>query len=82
MLLEIAARVAPETEIEEIEVRGVSLAERLRFQGSPTIRTDAVVVEPGSADPGDHTPRCRLHRTDAGLVGLSDPAWIEAALGR
>ena len=82
LLRDAVARVAPETGIEEIEAGDPGVAERLRFPGSPTIRIDGADVEPGFTDPGDHTPRCRLYRTDAGLGGLPDPAWIEAALRR
>ena len=82
MLREVVARVAPDTTIEEIDASDATVAERLRFPGSPTIRIDGSDIEPGFRDPGDYTPRCRLYRTDSGLAGLPDPAWIELALRR
>ena len=48
--------------------------------GSPTIRIDGVDVPPGFSDPGDYTPRCRVYWTNAGLRGVPERSWIEAAL--
>lgn len=80
MLRDVVARLAPDTVVEDVDVTDVSLAEHLRFPGSPTIRIDGVDVEPGFRDPGDYTPRCRLYRTSDELSGLPDRAWIEEAL--
>ena len=80
MLRDAIARIAPDTTIEDVDVSEPAIAERLRFPGSPTIRIDGEDIEPGFRDPGDYTPRCRLYRTDAGLRGVPDPAWIEQAL--
>jgi hypothetical protein len=56
------------------------LAKKYRFPGSPTIRVDGRDIEPGFTDTGDYTPRCRLYPTSAGLVGVPERSWIEAAL--
>ena len=63
-----------------IDATDPAMAATMRFPGSPTIRVDGLDIEPGFADPGDYTPRCRLYRTPAGLRGVPDPAWIEDAL--
>ena len=82
LVRDIVARVAPDTTIEDIDASAAAEASRLRFPGSPTIRVDGVDVEPGFIDPGDYSPRCRLYRTSAGLRGVPEAAWIEAALRR
>ena len=74
------ARLLPGGAIEEVDASDPDVATALRFAGSPTIRVDGVDVEPGFVDPGDYTPRCRLYWTSAGLRGVPDMAWIEAAL--
>lgn len=73
-------RLTPGTPIVDIDATDPAVAESVRFPGSPTIRVDGLDIEPGFADPGDYTPRCRLYRTSAGLRGVPDPAWIEDAL--
>ena len=73
-------RVAPGTPVDDIDATAPAMAATMRFPGSPTIRVDGLDIEPGFADPGDYTPRCRLYRTPAGLRGVPDPAWIEDAL--
>lgn len=80
MLAEVIADVAAGTPITEIDATDPALAAQLRFPGSPTIRIDGRDVEPGYADPGNHTPRCRLYRTASGLRGLPERSWIEVAL--
>jgi hypothetical protein len=81
MLADAIERLAPGTRIEEIDASEPEVAAAQRFPGSPTIRVDGIDIEPGFADPGDYTPRCRLYRRAAGLSGVPDPAWIEEALG-
>ena len=63
-----------------IEVLDLATGERVRFPGSPTIRVDGVDIEPDFEDGGDYTPRCRLYATSAGLGGMPEREWIEAAL--
>jgi hypothetical protein len=80
MLREVLAELSPGTPIEDIDATDPALARELRFPGSPTIRIDGRDIDPAYVDPGDYTPRCRLYRTVAGLRGLPERAWIEAAL--
>lgn len=67
-------------DIEDIDASDPATANALRFAGSPTIRVDGRDIEPGFIDPGDYAPRCRVYRTAAGLRGVPERAWIEAAL--
>jgi hypothetical protein len=80
MLEEVIAEVAPGTPIHDVDATDSSIAARLRFPDSPTIRVDGVDVDPTYADPGDYTPRCRLYRSIAGLRGLPERRWIDDAL--
>ena len=80
MLEEVIGDIAPGTQIREVDATDPSRAAILHFPGSPTIRVDGRDVDPGYADPGDYTPRCRLYRTSAGLRGLPERSWIEDAL--
>jgi hypothetical protein len=80
LLRDVLAELAPGTPIEDLDATDPTLAERLRFPGSPTIRVDGRDVDPSYSDPVDYTPRCRLYRTAAGLSGLPERAWIEAAV--
>lgn len=80
LLAAVVAECAPGARIVEIDASDPAVAAALRFPGSPTIRVDGRDVEPGFVDPGDYTPRCRLFRTEQGLVGVPDRRWIEDAL--
>ena len=79
LLEEVIAELAPGTPIRDVDATDPATAARLRFPGSPTIRVDGRDVDPSYVDPGDYMPRCRLYRTSAGLRGLPERAWIEAA---
>jgi hypothetical protein len=80
LLQEVIADVVPGTPIRDVEATDPRTAVSLRFPGSPTIRVDGRDIDPGYADPGDYTPRCRLYRTSDGLRGLPERSWIEDAL--
>jgi hypothetical protein len=80
LLAEVVAELAPGAPVEEVNASDPAVAARLRFPGSPTIRVDGVDVDPGFADPGEYTPRCRVYRTSAGLRPVPPREWIEAAL--
>lgn len=82
MLKEVMAELAPRAEINEVDATDPTVAEQVRFPGSPTIRVDGRDVDPTYADPGDYTPRCRLYRTDGGLRGVPERRWIVDALAR
>lgn len=80
LLHEILAERHIDAAITDIDASDPAVAQRVRFPGSPTIRVDGVDVAPGFSDPGDYTPRCRVYWTDAGLRGVPERSWIEAAL--
>jgi hypothetical protein len=65
---------------DDIDATDPAVARELRFPGSPTIRVNGVDIEPGFTDPGDYTPRCRLYVTAAGLRGVPQRKWLEAAV--
>ena len=80
LLDDVLGELAPDTVVHQIDASDPEVARRHRFPGSPTIRIDGRDVDPSYQDPGDYTPRCRLYRTAAGLGGLPDRAWVEAAV--
>lgn len=80
LLDELLGELAPDTVMHQIDATDPEIARRHRFPGSPTIRFDGRDVDPSYQDPCDYTPRCRLYRTAAGLRGLPERPWIEAAL--
>lgn len=65
-----------------VQVEDEETGNRVRFPGSPTIRIDGVDIEPGFDGCEDCTPRCRVYQTGAGLRGLPEREWIEAAVDR
>jgi hypothetical protein len=80
MLHEVIDDVAPGTTVRDIDATDPEVARAHRFPGSPTIRVDGKDVDPTFIDPGDYTPRCRLFRTDSGIVRVPELQWIEDAL--
>ena len=80
LLSEVLADVAPGTPLRDLDATDPTVAARLRFPGSPTIRVDGRDVDPNYVDPGDYTPRCRLYRTTEGLRGVPERKWIENAI--
>lgn len=78
-LLEDEAVTSP-IELELVE--SVEDAERRRFLGSPTLRVDGRDVDPGADDRSDYGLKCRLYRTDSGIVGLPADEWVLEALRR
>ena len=80
LLDELLGALAPGATVDEIDATDPAVAQHHRFPGSPTIRIDGRDVDPSFQDSGDYTPRCRLYRTSAGLGGLPERAWIEAAI--
>lgn len=82
LLQDVMAERQVRQDVQEINATNPIVAEQHRFPGSPTIRVNGIDVEPGFADPGDYTPRCRLYPTVAGLKGIPERRWIEDALAR
>ena len=80
LLHEVVAEHAQGSVISDIDATEPSVAEQVRFPGSPTIRIDGRDVQPGFVDPRDYSPRCRLYPTQQGLARIPPREWIEAAL--
>lgn len=80
LIEDVVAELGVRADIRSVEVADDTIAERIRFPGSPTIRVDGVDIEPGFADGDDCTPRCRVYATSAGLRGLPEREWLVAAL--
>ncbi len=80
LVQEVVAEFGVQADIRSIEVADDAIAERIRFLGSPMIRSDSVDIEPGFVDCEDCTPRCRVYPTSAGLRGLPERSWLWAAL--
>lgn len=80
LLHERMAALSVDVPIVRIEVPDEETGIRVCFPGSPTIRVDGRDVEPGWTSCDECTPRCRLYPTAAGLRGLPEASWIDAAL--
>jgi hypothetical protein len=80
LLQDVLAERGLDTPVHEIDATDPAEATRLHFPGSPTIRVNGRDIAPGYVDPGDYTPRCRVYRTTAGLRGVPERVWIEAAI--
>lgn len=82
LLTEAMSSLQIDDQVIDIDATDPEVAAANGFPGSPTIRIDGEDIEPGFADPGDYTPRCRLYPTETGLKGLPERKWIEEALTR
>ena len=80
-LRELLAQAGADTEIELRRIESPEAAERERFLGSPTVRVDGRDIDPGARGRDDFGLKCRLYRTDQGLVGIPPDAWVLAAIG-
>jgi hypothetical protein len=76
----VAADLQLEPTIDLVEVADAESAAELRFLGSPTIRVDGRDVEPGASERHEYVLSCRVYRTERGLAGQPDEAWIRDAL--
>ena len=71
-------RLRPEVEL--VEIHDSESAARLRFLGSPTVRVDGRDIEPGAEQRNEFVLSCRMYRSEQGLAGQPDEAWIRNAL--
>ena len=76
----MAAELHLDPTIDLVEVADADSAARLRFLGSPTVRVDGRDVEPGASERYEFVLSCRVYRTERGLAGQPDEAWIRHAL--
>lgn len=77
---QVAAELRLAPTIEFVEVADAEAAVALRFLGSPTVRVDGRDVEPGADERREFALSCRVYRTEQGVAGPPDPAWIREAL--
>lgn len=78
----VAAELHLDPSIDLVEVVDRDSAAELRFLGSPTIRVDGRDVEPGAEERHEFVLTCRVYRTERGLAGQPEEAWIREALTR
>jgi hypothetical protein len=71
-----------DAEIEYVKVETPSLAERLRFLGSPSVRVDGEDVEPLANDRTSYGLMCRTYDYGAEAAGTPSIAMIRAAILR
>lgn len=76
----VATRLGIQPRIQLARVSDAEAAANLRFLGSPTIRIDGRDVEPGAEERRDFVLSCRVYRSERGLVGEPDEAWVGEAL--
>ena len=72
----VSAEIGAGASIEQIEIRGVEDAERLRFLGSPTVLVDGLDIEPAARDRSVYAVSCRLY----GDSGVPPRKMVRAAL--
>jgi hypothetical protein len=82
MVDRVAATLGLQPTIDLVEITDVEGAARLRFLGSPTVRVEGRDVEPGAGARREFALSCRVYRTEGGIAGRPDEAWIRDALTR
>jgi hypothetical protein len=73
-----SAGVSAQIELQRVE--SDEDAQRQRFLGSPTVRVEGRDIEPGAQEREDFGLKCRLYRTEEGLIGTPPDEWILGAL--
>jgi hypothetical protein len=76
----VASELRVEPAIQLVEVADAASAAELRFSGSPTVRVEGCDVEPGADERDEFVVACRVYRTERGLAGQPEEAWIRDAL--
>jgi hypothetical protein len=80
MLHDLLAERNVRATIHHVVVTDVSMAQRLHFPGSPTVRINERDVEPAH-NASEYGLACRVYRHGNVLSGVPPAALIEAALG-
>lgn len=84
MAVAIVERVVAETgvpaEVEVIDVTTMAQAKRLGFVGSPTVRVAGRDVDRQPDGQAVVSLDDRVYRTERGLAGWPDPAWVREEL--
>jgi len=76
----VAAELRVQPEIGLVEIPDAEAAGRLRFLGSPSVRVNGRDVEPGAEERCDFALSCRVYRSEVGLSGQPNAAWIRDVL--
>lgn len=76
----LLAAAGIDADVIERRIESEQTARAARFLGSPTVRVDGRDVEPGAEVRSDYGLKCRLYRTDEGLLGQPLDEWIMATL--
>ena len=76
----VADELSLRPQIELVRVDHADDAAKLRFLGSPTVRVEGRDVEPGAEERHEFVFSCRVYRSERGLSGQPDEAWIRDAL--
>ncbi len=84
MAIAVVERVVAETgvsaRIEVVEMISEEQARERRFPGSPTVRVEGRDVDQRLNGRTEFTLADRVYRTDRGLAGWPDAAWVREAL--
>lgn len=78
---EVLNEMRIQAEVVHVNVKDESIAQEVRFPGSPTIRVNGEDVTPGSnGEP--FSMRCRVYPTSSGFDGAPDKDAIRTAIER
>jgi hypothetical protein len=84
MAIAVVERVVEETgvpaNVEVVVMASEAEARERRFLGSPTVRIEGRDVDQRMNGRRDYTLADRIYRTDRGLAGWPDAAWVREAL--
>ena len=84
MAIAVVERVVAETgvsaRIEVVDMMSEEQAQQRRFPGSPTVRVEGRDVDQRLNGRTEFTLADRVYRTDRGLAGWPDAAWVREAL--
>ena len=76
----LMAAAGAEGEVELVRIACADEAQRQRFLGSPSVRVDGEVVEPGASTRTDYGLKCRLCATPGDSQGIPPDEWVIGAL--
>jgi hypothetical protein len=76
----VAAELHLDPTVDLVKLVDPDAAAEWRFLGSPTILVDGRDVEPGAEQRHEFGLCCRVYRTERGLAGHPDEAWVREAL--
>ena len=69
-----------EAKIEKINITDEQMAIDYQFLGSPSIRINGVDVDPVARDSLEFGRKCRIYKTDEGIIGWPSDHMIDEAI--